>query len=122
MDQAMIFCRLGFAAALVLLIGSSHAFAQQDDGRRDYQEESRQVYRLSRTFSDATRDELAALQPVLTSDELLDLLALRSEDSCKRWIVEYWRSHDPLLTTAENEARIEHERRVGIARDRFARE
>ncbi len=122
MNQATICRRLGFAAVLVLLIGSSHAFAQEDDGRRDYQEESRQVYRLTRTFSDATRAELAALQPVLTSDELLDLLALRSEDSCKRWIVEYWRSHDPLLTTVENEARNEHERRVGIARDRFARQ
>src|SRR4030095_1909828 len=61
------------SALVLLVVGSVVAFAQ-DDTRRDYQEESRQVYRLCRTFSDATRGELSALQPVLTSDELLDLL------------------------------------------------
>ena len=110
----------GAIVALALLAGLNAARAQDDD-RRDYQEESRQVYRLCRNFSLATSNQLASMQPLLSSDELLDLLALRNEESCRRWIDEYWRSHDPLWTTSENEARSEHERRVRVARAQFGR-
>ncbi|MCI0451563.1 MAG: GWxTD domain-containing protein [Candidatus Latescibacteria bacterium] len=64
---------------------------------------------------------MASLQYLLSTDELTDLLLLRNEDSCIRWMREFWRSRDPILTTPENEARLEHERRVEFATSWFGR-
>jgi GWxTD domain-containing protein len=104
------------SAIIVLLLCPAALFAQDDSpARRNFPEESRQILRLCHNFSAPTRGELASLHPLLTEDELLDLLALRSEDSVRLWIDEYWRNHDPLFTTTENEARIEHDRRAEFA-------
>lgn len=76
---------------------------------------------MCRNYSAPTRMELASLQYLLSEEELMDLVAMRSEASCVKWIDEYWRMHDPVLTTAENEARVEHEHRVEIATERYHR-
>lgn len=49
------------------------------------------------------------------------MLALRTEASCRKWIDEFWRNRDPIYTTPENEARVEHDRRVEIATSWFGR-
>ncbi len=108
--------------ATILLLGTCAAVARAADPEpRDYKAESNDVYRFARPLSASTRAELASLHALLTPDELLDLLALRTEASCQRWLDEYWQAHDPLMTTTENEARREHERRVDVAREQFAR-
>lgn len=103
--------------ALVFAAGAALA----DGPPRDHKAESQQVYRFCRNFSSPTRGELASLQYHLTEDELADLLALRTEQSCERWMREFWWYRDPIATTPENEARVEHDSRVDIARDWFGR-
>ncbi|HXV13938.1 MAG TPA: GWxTD domain-containing protein [Candidatus Krumholzibacteria bacterium] len=117
--------RVGIAACVVAcgcLVGVlASATSRADPPRRDFKLESEQVYHFSRNFSSPTRIELASLQYLLTPDELLDLLSLRNESSCIRWMSEFWRDRDPILTTPENEARQEHERRVEFATSWFGR-
>lgn len=108
------------AALIALAVGGARA-AENSPPPRDRKSESQELYRFCRGFSSPTRSELASLQYVLSLDELNDLLALRSEASCRRWIDEFWRSRDPNFTTPENEARVEHDRRVEIAVSRFNR-
>lgn len=113
--------RRALGLGCVALAVASGADTARADGPRDYKFESYQVYQLCRNYSAATRSDLASLQYLLSHEELLDLLAMRSENSCERWIDEFWRAHDPILTTTENEARAEHEQRVEIAMSRYRR-
>lgn len=110
--------RTGVAAAVWALTAGA-AFAGEATGR-DYKFESYQVHQLCRNYSSATRNQLASLQYCLSREEFLDLIEMRSEGSCVRWIDEFWRGHDPVLTTAANEARVEHERRVEIATNKYS--
>jgi GWxTD domain-containing protein len=63
--------------------------------------------------------DVSSLQYLLTPDEYEDFLALGSDRERRRWIDNFWRSRDPILTTPENEMRIEHERRVAFADSLF---
>jgi GWxTD domain-containing protein len=107
------------AAALIALVAGATPAA--DSPPRDSAFESQQVYRFCRNFSTPTRRELASLQYLLSFDELADMLALRTEQSCRKWIDEFWRNRDPNLATPENEARVEHDRRVETATSSFSR-
>lgn len=109
------------AIAAALLVAAAARPHAADPPARDPAAESREVHRFSRSFSSPTRGELASLQYLLTSDELTDLLSMRSEQSCRRWMEQFWWNRDPILTTPENEARQEHDRRVEIATSWFAR-
>lgn len=109
------------AAAGLITLAAATLRATTSTPPRDHKFESRQVYQFIRNFSSPTRSEVASLQYLLSYDELMDLLALRNEDSCQRWIDEFWRRRDPNFTTPENEARIEHESRVEAAKALFSR-
>lgn len=108
-------------AFILLALFSGHASAGPSGAPRDAKFESAQLYSFCRPLSSPVRSELAALYPLLSYEEFLDLIAMRTEASCERWIEEFWRYHDPILTTSENEARQEHERRVEFATSWFGR-
>lgn len=118
MFTSSIFSATGRLCIATALLAAAAVRANEP---RDYKAESQQVYRLCRNLSAPVRLELASLHFLLTPDEFNDLLLLRNERSCERWIEEYWRIHDPIFTTPENEARAEHERRVEFATAWFGR-
>ncbi len=112
----LVGCAL-LACGLYVMVTDRAAIAEPP--ARDTKQESASISRFSRNFSAPTRLELASLQYLLTTDELADLLALRNEQSCERWLAEFWWHRDPNLATAENEARDEHDRRVEVATREF---
>jgi GWxTD domain-containing protein len=65
------------------------------------------------------RHEVEALRCVLTKAEFDELLSLVSDEDRRCWIDDYWSSMDPILTTPENEIRVEHARRVAYAESEF---
>jgi GWxTD domain-containing protein len=109
------------AAAGLIALAAGPARAETSHPPRDFKFESQEVYRFVRNFSSPTRSEIASLQYLLSYDELMDLLSLRNEDGCRKWIDEFWWSRDPNFTTPENEARAEHDRRVETATSWFGR-
>ena len=70
-------------------------------------------------FSPEMRAEIGAVQYVLTSTELDELLSSADDYECRRWIDNYWNLRDPIFTTPENENRVEHDRRAALARSEF---
>ncbi len=116
-DRAGYPARVATLACLTCLF--AFAIAAADRPARDHKFESEEIYSFGRNFSSPTRVELASFQYLLTEDEFLDLVALRTEASCIRWMDEFWRGRDPILTTPESEARNEHDRRVEFARSWF---
>lgn len=70
-------------------------------------------------LSSETRYALRAIHYLLTPDEFEELISQSPEYHIRSWIEEYWQSKDPVYTTRENEARIEHERRIAYAEERF---
>ncbi len=73
----------------------------------------------TKSFPAELRQEIAALRYRLTPDELAQLLADPRETSCRIWIDKYWADLDPIVTTPENEARTEYDRRVDVAISAF---
>jgi GWxTD domain-containing protein len=65
------------------------------------------------------RWEIGSLQYVIYPAEVEELLAMTTDYSRRRWINNYWASRDPNYTTAENEMRQEHNRRVAFAQQNF---
>ncbi len=117
----MTSCPLRLLACALALVAIGAVPSNSGAQPRDPASESLQIHRFSRNFSSPTRAELASLQYLLTQDEFLDLMALRNEASCLRWMEQFWWARDPIPTTPENEAREEHERRVEIATSWFGR-
>jgi len=76
-----------------------------------------------RTSEDLSRDMraiYASLQYVLSDDLRAQFLGLSNDDLRREWIRRYWALRDPTPTTPRNERLEEHERRVSVARQRFA--
>ena len=83
---------------------------------------SRKVIReRAESLSRSVARDVAAMQYLLSPAELSSLLSRPDDERCRRWIDDWWRSHDPVYTTPANEARIEHERRVATAEIYFLR-
>jgi GWxTD domain-containing protein len=59
---------------------------------------------------------------LLTSDERQAYARLTDPDSQSEYVSQFWKSHDPKPETAENELRIEFERRVAFADSRFTQD
>jgi GWxTD domain-containing protein len=60
------------------------------------------------------------LQYLLTEGMKRQFLGLSSDSLRSEWLRRYWRLRDPTPTTPRNERWEEHQRRVQVARDRFA--
>jgi GWxTD domain-containing protein len=73
-----------------------------------------------RDASPEMRHEIAALQYLLYPSQQDELLSFDTDYSRRRWIEAFWRSKDPVYTTADNEARAEHIRRVAYAGQEFS--
>ena len=120
--RSIVRCAQHAGVAAILVAGTPDLSATGGTrAPRDPKFESAQLYHFCRPLSAPIRAELAALHPLLSYEEFLDLTAMRTEASCERWIEGFWRHHDPILTTRENEARQEHERRVEFATSWFGR-
>jgi GWxTD domain-containing protein len=65
------------------------------------------------------RHEFGGLQYLLDSNELDEFLSLKYDHARRRWIEDFWKAKDPVFTTAENEIRTEHNRRVAYAESLF---
>lgn len=63
----------------------------------------------------------AAIQFIATSEELDEFDALRSTLAIEEWLDRFWMKRDVTLGTPLNEARIEYEKRVRVANERFSR-
>jgi GWxTD domain-containing protein len=97
-----------------LLANDAHASRFKKLSRKDVRERSA-------SLSPSLVQEIAALQYLLTPEDLAALLSTPEEGRCRRWIDAWWATRDPDYTSRENEARVEHERRVSAATEYFAR-
>jgi GWxTD domain-containing protein len=82
---------------------------------------SNDICARSTLLSPVLTRQVAARQYLLTPQELAVLLAEPEDTRCRQWIDAWWQPRDPIYTTRQNEARAEHERRVEVASERFAR-
>lgn len=94
---------------VVLVVGVCAANSVEPDVYEDV---------LSQMSSDVVH-EFASLRYLLIPAEIDDFAAVAGDTARRRWIGEFWRSRDPILTTPGNEMRIEHERRVAVADSLF---
>jgi GWxTD domain-containing protein len=63
--------------------------------------------------------EYYGLQYILGDTKKMEYLSLRTPRERAQWLERFWLEVDPTPTTAENEARTEHEQRVETARSFF---
>lgn len=59
------------------------------------------------------------LYSILTPKEMKQLKALNNEDDINRFIERFWKDLDPIPETAENELKIEYEKRLAKADQEF---
>ncbi|MDH4038505.1 MAG: GWxTD domain-containing protein [Candidatus Krumholzibacteria bacterium] len=104
--------------ALVVVAG----FAARDAHPTRLKKLSREdVRERSASLSPSLVQEIAALQYLLAPDDLAALLSTPENHRCRTWIDAWWAPRDPDYTSPQNEARVEHEHRVDVAREHFAR-
>ena len=58
--------------------------------------------------------------PLLAPDELRAYMRLKTSAERDSFITDFWRSHDPTPKTPANEFRLEFERRIRFAKERYA--
>jgi len=63
--------------------------------------------------------EIAGLQYLLNPFQLRQFFEFQSDEERHQWIGRWWRSQDPTPSTAGNEMRVEHDKRVETARIAF---
>jgi GWxTD domain-containing protein len=66
------------------------------------------------------RATFSELELLMNSDQIREYLMLPNARERSRWIGRFWIGLDPTPTTNANERRAEHERRILLARARFA--
>jgi GWxTD domain-containing protein len=81
----------------------------------------KEVHARVESLSPLVARDVAAMQYILSPEELAVLLARPQDERCRKWIDAWWRTRDPIYTTPGNEALVEHERRVLTAENYFAR-
>lgn len=83
---------------------------------RGFDEKFEGETRLIKNLKPEERIEYFGLRYLMNKYQIRQFLTMESKEARDRWIETFWLQHDPTPTTEKNEKRIEHNRRVRIAR------
>ncbi len=98
-------------SVIIILTASLQGFDQRFKGETE----------LIKNLKAEERLEYFGLRYLMNRYQIRQFLSLESERARDEWIETFWVQRDPTPTTRKNERKIEHNRRVGLARELFGK-